>query len=276
MSYRVNKESFVDFQIRDSSGDLVRTFTAWSAGGNGTATWDGKNNAGNWVGDGTFTVSAQPRNRAGEEGNTESLTVRVLTTMRAPAVSPVHFYAADGDNLAKSTTFSVTLTKPASFTWKVVNASGATVRTRMTDESLGAGALTWAWDGKNDAGQYVPDGVYYTVMTASTAAGAYSHSLAVDARAFRVSPVATPPFARGTKTKVFMYSAEPLSAKPKLRVALPGLSAKVYYTYAAKGGGWYATVKFPATAQPGTAVFTVFGFDSAGTRQESQFSYQLK
>ena len=275
MSYQVNKESFVDFEVRNSANDVVRSFTAWTRGGYGTATWDGKNNAGNWVNDGTFNVRATPRNRAGEEGQTRSLDVKVLTTMRAPTVSPNHFYPSDGDNFAATTTFSVTLTQAAAFTWTVVDGNGNTVRTRMTDQNLGTGTHIWAWDGKDDSGAYVPDGVYYTVMAAATSAGAYSHSLPVDVRAFRISPLATPPFSRGTKSKIYVFSAEPLTGKPKLRVTLPGLAGKTYSMYKG-GGGWYATVKFLGSAQAGAAQFKVFGFDSAGVRQESNFTFQLK
>ncbi len=275
MTYRVNKEAFVDFTVRNAAGDAVRNFSSWSRSGNGTAVWDGKNNAGSWVADGDYTVTGRPRNRAGEEGGNQSLSVRVLTTMRAPTVAPAHFYAADGDGLAPTSTFSVTFTQAATFSWNVVNQNGDTVRTRMVDQSVGTGVQSWAWDGKNDAGAYVPDGTYYTVMTAATASGAYSHKLPVEVRAFRLTPQVAAPFTRGPKVKFFVYSAETLSAKPKVRVTMPGLAAKTYTTYA-MAGGWYANVAVPLAAQVGAATFTVFGFDSASVRQESTFTFQVR
>jgi flagellar hook assembly protein FlgD len=276
MTYRVNKEAFVDFTVRNGSGDVVRNFTSWSPEGNATAVWNGRNNAGNFVSDGEYTLTGRPRNRAGEEGGTESVSVRVLTTMRAPTVLPAHFYAADGDAVAATTTFSVNITRPAALSWKVVDSNGDTMRTFMADQNVGTGLQTWVWDGRNDGGAYVPDGMYYTVMTAATSAGTYSHKLPVDVRAFRASPVATPPFLRGTKSKFFVFSAEPLAAKPKIKVTLPGLAPKTYSTYA-KNGGWYAAIVYPTTAQAGTATYTVFGFDKVtGLRQESTFTFQVK
>lgn len=276
MSYSVDKEAFVDFVVRNGSGDVIRTFSTWSPAGNGSATWDGKDNAGGWVGDGQYAVSGAPRNRAGEEGSARTINVKVLTTMRAPTVSPAHFYAADADALAPTTNLSVTLEQPATFTWNIVDANNNPVRTKASNVDTDAGLQTWAWDGKNDAGAYVPDGTYYSVMTAATSAGAYSHRLPVDVRAFRVTTAATAPFSRGTQTKVVVFSAEKLSSKPKIKVWVPGLTAVTYGTYKQAGGSYYVTVKLPATAQPGTVRMNVFGFDAAGQRQATDYFFELK
>ena len=115
--------------------------------------------------------------------------------------------------LPRTATLSVNLTQPATFTWKVVNGSGNTVRTNVANASLGAGQQTWAWDGRDDAGAYVPDGTYYSVMTAATAAGTYTHSLPVEARAFRLTRVVAGPVVRGVKVKHLVYSAEQLSTR---------------------------------------------------------------
>ena len=276
MSYSVDKEAFVDFVVRNASGDAVRRFSTWSPAGNGSATWDGKNDAGGWVGDGQYTVTGVPRNRAGEEGTARTINVKVLTTMRAPSVSPAHFYAADGDALAPTTNLSVSLEQPATFTWKIVDANNNAVRTKVSNAEANAGLQTWTWDGRNDAGGYVPDGTYYSVMTAATSAGAYSHRLPVDVRAFRLTTAASAPFTRGTQTKVVVFSAEKLSSKPKIKVWVPGLTALTYGTYSQAGGSYYVTVKFPATAQPGTVRMNVFGLDGAGQRQSTDYYFELK
>jgi flagellar hook assembly protein FlgD len=276
ISYAVDKEAFVDFVVRTAAGDVIRTFSTWSPAGSGNATWDGKNDAGGWVADGQYTVTGTPRNRAGQEGSARTINVKVLTTMRAPTASPAHFYAADGDAVAATTKLSVTLEQPATFTWKIVDANNDPVRTKASSVDTAAGLQTWAWDGKNDAGAYVPDGTYYSVMTAATAAGAYSHRLPIEVRAFRLTTAATAPFSRGTQTKVVVFSAEKLGSKPKIKVWVPGLTAVTYGTYKQAGGSYYVTVKLPAKALPGTVRMNVFGFDAAGQRQATDYFFELK
>lgn len=275
LNYTVNKETFVDWQVQDSSDNVVRSFTSWSTAGQGMAVWDGKNDAGGYVPDGTYTLTGTPSSRAGNAGNPLSIDVQVLTTMASPATSPNLFYAGDGDNLAPTTTLSVTLTKPATLTWTIVDSNNNVVRTKMTDASVGAGKLSWTWDGKDDSNNYVAQGTYYSVTTAATDAGTYSQSVAVDARAFRLQSVVSAPFARGTNVKFTISSAESLLAKPKVRVTLPGLAAKTYSTTTVAGGGYSLTVNISASAQAGTATFHVTGTDANSVAQSTDYTFQL-
>jgi hypothetical protein len=98
----------------------------------------------------------------------------------------------------------------------------------------------------------------------------------VEVRAFRLTTAATAPFTRGTQTKVTVFSAEGLSAKPKIKVWVPGVTAVTYGTYKQAGGSYYVTVKFPATAQPGTVRMNVFGTDTAGQRQATDYYFELR
>lgn len=278
LTFTVDREAFVDMVVTNGAGGVVRNLSGWSPGGSGKSTWDGKKNDGAVVGDGDYTVTATPRNRAGTTGAPQSVDLKVLTAMRAPAVTPTVFYAADGDNLAPTTKFSVTLDREATFWWKVVDGNGNVVRTYINGVTTNPGSMNWTWDGRDGNGVYVPDGTYYSVMTATTAAGTYSHSMAVDARAFRVTPAVPAPFVRGTKVKFFVASAEALmpTTKPKLKVSLPGVLAKTYSTYNVATGGYYATVTFPTTAQAGTFHVLAMGTDSAGLKQQTDYVFQLQ
>ncbi len=278
LGYTTNKETFVDWQITNSAGAVVRSFSSWSLGGSGTAAWDGKKDDGTYVSDGTFTVTATPSSRAGNAGDPESVDVKVLTTMRNPAVSPGLFYPQDGDSLAPRATMTVTLTQPATLSWVVTDKNNNIVRTNMSNASVGAGNQSWQWDGKNDSNAYVPDGTYYSVMTAATTAGTYSQKVVVDARAFRLVPAVSGPYTRGQKVVFVVYSAETLSAtavKPKIRVSLPGLADKTYTTTKQADGGFKVTITFTATAAAGTTQFHVMGTDTNGQAQYTDYSYQL-
>ena len=195
--------------------------------------------------------------------------------MASPAASPTQFYAADGDGLAPATNLSVRLTQPATLSWVVVDRNNNVVRTNLTGAATAAGTQTWRWDGKNAAGAYVPDGTYYSLMTAATSSGTYSQRVAINVMAFRLVPALSGPFVRGTKVKFSVFSAETLAAKPKVRVTMPGLAPKTYGTSNLAGGGFVVTITFPVTASAGTAQFVVTGTDTGAGVQSSSFSYQL-
>jgi flagellar hook assembly protein FlgD len=276
VSFSVNKEAFVDFEVRHSSGNVVRTFTSWSPGGTGSATWDGRRDDGDMVNDGNFTITAKPRNRAGEEGATSTVNVKVLTTMRAPSATPSLFFASDGDSLASATSMSVNLTQAATFSWKLVDGAGDTVRSNMNNVNVGAGLQTWNWDGRDGSGAFVPDGTYYSVMTATTAAGTYSHSVPVEMRAFTLTSTVPGPVQRGVKVKYLISSAEPLTGKPKVRVFAPGLAVKVWTTAKVAGGGFQVSIKVGAAAQAGTVQMRVQGTDSTGAVQYTDYFFPLQ
>ncbi|MEX2548090.1 MAG: FlgD immunoglobulin-like domain containing protein, partial [Chloroflexota bacterium] len=224
LSFTVDREAFVDMTVKNESGNVVRTLSAWSPSGSGKATWDGKNGNGAFVPDGDYTVTAVPHNRQGTEGNDESVDVMVMTTMKSPSVTPNLLHASDGDNFAKNTTLSVNLESAATFWWKIADANGNVVRTHLNGVNANPGNTSWQWDGRDTNGAFVPDGTYYSVTTTATTAGTYFHSLPVYVGAFRLATTTvTPPFVRGTKAKFLVYTAEPLAAKPKVKVYAPGV-----------------------------------------------------
>ena len=276
-SYTTNKETFVDWQVTNAGGDVVRSFSTWTQGGTGAASWNGKKDDGTYVSDGTFTVTATPSSRAGNNGDPETATVKVLTTMASPGATPNIFYPQDGDGLAPRTTMTVTLTQPATFSWVVVDKNNNVVRTNVSGASVGAGNQSWQWDGKNDSGAYVPDGLYYSVTTAATGAGTYLQRVAVDVRAFRLTPSAGP-LTRGTKVTVVVNSAEALSAsalKPKVKVTWPGVAAKTFSTTKQADGSFKVTMTVPAGAQASSALFHVFGTDTNGQVQYTDYTFNL-
>jgi len=276
LKFSVDKEAFVDMVVRNGSGEVVRTLTGWSPGGAGKATWNGKNGSGDFVADGPYTVTATPHNRAGTEGNTKNVDVNVFTTMKSPSVAPAHFYAADGDSFAAKTDMKVTLQAPATFWWKVADKDGNVVRTFVNGIVTGAGQQTASWDGKDGAGSYVPDGTYYSVTTTETPSGTYYHSLPIDVKAFRLTTAATMPLKKGAKVKFFVYTAEPLSARPKIKVTWPGLLPKTFSTSAVATGGYSVAITMPATAGTGQVQFRVQGTDTGAKFQFTDYYMPLQ
>ncbi len=273
LDYTVSEASYLDFVVTDGDGNTVRDFTAYAAAGDGSTTWDGKGADGKVVPEGRYTITVTPTDLAGNVGDAQTTAAKVLLAMKSPKSAPALFYARDGDALASSTTLSVTLTEPATMSWKIVDANGDTVRTLVDAVDYPAGAASATWDGKDDSGAYVPDGVYTQWVTASTDAGTYSNKLDVTVMAFKVTaPTWTGP--AGTKVTFTITSAEPLTGWPVIQVRQPGLT--MYKGAPVK----YSSTKFKVTItlKAGTAgqvAIKLTGTDTGGGVQTQTVYFTL-
>lgn len=61
-------------------------------------------------------------------------------------------------------TLTLNLTGEALITIVIVDSNGNTVRTLVAEAAKSTGSYDFVWDGKNDAGEVLPDGVYYFVI----------------------------------------------------------------------------------------------------------------
>jgi flagellar hook assembly protein FlgD len=274
VSYVVDREAFVDFKVLNSANNVVRQMTNWSAAGPGQGTWDGKKDNGDLVNDGLFKIVATPRDRLGNTGASSSVEVRILTALRAPAATPAHFYAADNDELAPTTTLSVQLDQQADLSWRIVDGSNAVVRTLASHVMTLPGDLRWTWDGRDSDGEFVPDGRYFSVMTATTGQGTQTHRVAVDVGAFRITSALTSA-ARGEQVKFVIYAAEP-GARPKLKVTQPGLATTTWWTTRVAPGKFRVIVNLQSGGSAGTVLLRAVGFDANDQKQFTDGTFQVK
>lgn len=272
MRYSVSEGSFVTADVRKQDGTSVRRFTAWSAAGPGTTVWDGRNGNGKVVKDGKYDIIVTAKDRSGNESEPATTSIKLLTAMKAPKASPILFYAADGDALAPSTSLGVTLNKETTLTWRIQNASGDVVRRGMVDEVLPAGAAGWTWDGLDDSGAPVPDGVYSSIVTANTSEGTYSHKLVVRVMPFNLK--AKMKVTAGQVQTITLLTAEPVSGWPRIEIKQPGKA--VYKLYPVR----YSTTKFKAkwtvkAGNPGPVKITVTTTDTGGGVQVKTYKATL-
>jgi flagellar hook assembly protein FlgD len=188
------------FEIFDESGNLVRTYknkelrvetqgfknimNRLIAGKGGvevppTLRWDGIFDSGDIAGDGTyyFVISATDDN-----GNTESgprHTVMVDSTPPQITIEeiadPEKIFSPDGDGNKDTLTIAQTGSEEDLWEAGIFNASGAKVKN--FNISSGSPALI-TWDGTDDEGHIVADGVYsYRISAVDKAANAESASL---------------------------------------------------------------------------------------------------
>ena len=275
LHHTVTRASYLDVTVRNDAGGAVRTFTVWSAAGASASRWDGRANAGAVVPDGQYTLTYVPRDQAGATGEPASASVLVLTAAALGNPTRSALFASDNDTLARATTFKVTLNQPCRVTWRIVDASGATVKSLRAGEQVPAGTLSFSWDGRDDRGSWVPDGTYRSVVSAQTGLGAYSQELSVFVGAFQVDASNAAP-ARGEKVTLNVISTESLQRNPTVTVRQDGFDAWSVTARQVAPRRYRVSITLPAGWPAGTVEFEVVGVDSQGGRQSSLVSLPLQ
>ena len=259
--------------VLDASDAKVDSLAVAVGSGTATLAWDGRNAGGAVVADGLYTITFTAEDEAGNRSQPQSRTVAVYGALGRVRASKTLFFPQDGDNLAAKVTFSFDLARVTTVTWTVVNAAGTVVRTIMADQSLGAGPHSFAWDGRNDAGAFVPRGAYTTVVRAADGDLVTTQPVSVRADAFRITPSDTTP-ARRQRITVTITSAEALKAAPRLAVYQPGIGAWSVATRKVSTGVYRVTITLKASPK-GTLRLKAYGTDSGGRSQCSSLSIPL-
>jgi len=130
-------------QIKDASGNVVRTIAGNNGMGKHQYQWDGLDKNGEKLADGTYTVVATA---------TTSQGAAVNTTISTPSPSP-------------GAAFSYTLKSDAASCQVVIKDSSGTIVRTLTGPS-DAGRHEMKWDGKDKNGKFMPDGAYTVEVAA--------------------------------------------------------------------------------------------------------------
>jgi flagellar hook assembly protein FlgD len=159
--------------IKDPSGSAVRTFT-----GSATSisqTWDGRDNNGAIVSDGSYTYQLD----AIGTGTTTTASPKTGPIVVDAVISNVGITSNTiNTQAAETTTVFFSLTSQATVTFSIIpekqGSNGSPVY--QTGKVCPAGACSFTWDGKDNTGKVVPDEAYLFVLTVSNGAhtGGYS------------------------------------------------------------------------------------------------------
>jgi flagellar hook assembly protein FlgD len=259
--------------VTDAGGATVDHAAVTVSGSAGTISWDGRDTAGAYVPDGTYTLSFVAKDRAGNRSVPQARSVNVFGALGYVASSKTVFFPQDGDSLGRTTTLSIRLRSAATVTWSVRTPAGALVRTIKDDEALAAGTHTFSWDGRDDAGALVPRGSYRAVATATDGTLGAGQAASVVADAFRIAASDATP-GRGQRITITATTAEPLGSAARLRVYQPGIAAWDATMTKVATGVYRVTVTLKSS-QTGTLRFRVAGYDSSGSFQGSTVSLAL-
>ena len=136
------------------------------------------------------------------------------------------------------------------------------VRTIWTGRSLGAGAHTWTWNGRNDAGAFTGPGTYTLRVTARSGIGTtvLTRDILVDAYAVSLSSASV---RAGQTLSITVIPTEAPAGAPAVTFKQPGRPA-VRRTATASGGGRYRVSFVVARGSAGTGTVTITGRDSRG------------
>lgn len=275
LRYRLSESSSLRVSVeRVSNGNIVRTLSGWSSSGRGSLAWDGRKDTGEIASDGRYRIHVTPTDRAGNVGETARLVVRVLTALKAPAASPALFDSTDGDAIG-STTFRARLTRPATITWQVLDASGQLVRTGISDQEVTDARTTFTWDGLDDQGLPVARGTYRARVSATTAQGTYAHVTSVKVMPFLMT-ASTWTLKRGQTAKLRITAAEAVAGKPVISVKQPGLEAFRLRVTKVSSTSFTASLKARSGGSTGRIRIFISSIDESGGSQEQKYVLKLR
>jgi flagellar hook assembly protein FlgD len=257
----------------DTAGATTGSFGITVGTSGGTLTWDGRTSSGSYAKDGAHTIRIVARDRAGNASAAQSRTVDLYGSLGFVAASRTLFFPQDGDGLTRDTSLSFKLKSPATVSWVVTSSAGTPVRTIKTDEALVAGTYAFTWNGRDDAGAYVPRGVYYSSVTATNGTQAATQRVALRADAFAVTISDTTP-ARGQTVTIRAASAEGLDTTPRVRVYQPGIGAWSVTMRKVDTRVYKVSLKLRSSGT-GTVTFKVYADDSNGVRQATSIKLAL-
>ncbi|MFH1475428.1 MAG: glycosyl hydrolase family 18 protein [Chloroflexota bacterium] len=242
----------------------TKVIRSWTISGTaGAVTWNGRDAAGRTVADGRYTVAVTGSDALANRARV-AIFLFVDRTVGRLRWDRAAFFPQDADRLAPTATVSVKVARSARLTLRVLDASGAVVRTAWTNRAFAAGTAAWRWDGRTAAGTWAKPGRYVAELTAVSWLGTTVLRRTVVADAFTTSLSSAAPRA-GSRLSVTFRSVEPLAATPTASLRQAGRSAVRMTVVRLADGFWRATATVAAGA-PGPAAVTLVGRDTAGGR----------
>ena len=275
VSHALNERGAIRLVVTGAGGGpTVRSVTIPVArAGAGSIAWDGRDDGGNYVPDGDYSLTLTPLDRARNAGPARSVDVTVFGAFVGLSPLPVRFYPQDGDALAPRTVARFSLGAAANVTLRVVNTAGTTVRTISGPQPAGPVAI--AWDGRTDGGGFAPQGLYRIVVVASVGGRAETHATSVRAAAFELRPSATT-VRRGKKMTLTVITSEPLKGRPTLRVRQPGLGVYAVKLTRIGSSTYRAKWTLKSRGRAGKLLLTITGTDAAKGRNSTALVLRIR
>ncbi|MDR3247319.1 MAG: cell envelope biogenesis protein OmpA, partial [Treponema sp.] len=157
--------------VLTSSGTAVRSFEG-SATVPASLSWNGRDNAGNPVPDGSYSARIELRYVQGNQPTAAS-TPFTLDTLapKAELSAPYTIFSPNNDGKRDSIPLNVRTEGDDEWEGSIANAQGQRIRSWNWRGSLSAEGAAPEWDGTDEAGNSVPDGTYQFILSSTDEAG---------------------------------------------------------------------------------------------------------
>ena len=277
VAHRLSEGAFVEIKAK-KDGNVVRRWSTWALKGAGSLAWDGRKDNGAYAPEGKYNLILTPTDRAGNRGDSASVQVKVLNSMRSPTANPALFWARDGDALAQTSALKAKITRDATVSWIIRDRHGNVVRKGIDAQPWSPGDARFVWDGKDDGGAFVPDGRYSARIRVQRPTGSYAHELTVRHMPWMMwTPKWT--LRRGDTVVLKFTTAEPLKAKPVVTANQPGIAKyavpKKKVTKIASNQ-YKVVLKTKAKGKAGDMKVRILGVDKGGRNNSKVFTLRLK
>ena len=253
----------IEVGVRNAGGDLLRNFSTTVSSGAFSIPWDGKDNDGALVPDGTYDVRLVPVDAVGNRGSSETISVRSVSLLGAVKTSRTVFFPQDRDALGSTSVLSFAINRAATVTWTIRNANGDVVDTRLADAALEAGTQSLTFNGRTVEDVLLPAGKYTSHVTATEGDTTVSQSVGFEMNAFAITSSTSTP-KRGKSITITAKPAESLAGSVTMSIWQPGKAAWTVKMTKLSSGSYRATVTLKTGGSAGTLKLSVQAKDAKG------------
>ncbi|MBN2739189.1 MAG: OmpA family protein [Spirochaetales bacterium] len=165
ISQETSEEDLWTGEIRNARNQVVKSMT-WRGKADSSFVWDGRNNSGSLIEDGSYNYKLFSTDKAGNAGQSDIVAFQ-LNTEETPVIlsTDLSAFSPNNDGIKDVITISPYLKSSTGvdrYEYTILNASGKAVRAnRGTNKEPG----NFVWNGKDDAGLVVADGEYKAQLT---------------------------------------------------------------------------------------------------------------
>lgn len=153
--------------IHSEAGTVVKTFEDKKALPK-SFSWNGTDDSGNLCSDGFYYVSLYTLSKNDKETNVSTRTFELDTAYPSIAVStPYLLYSPNADGKKDALPITISSSSEALWTGKIVGENGEVVRSYSWNNAV----PSFAWDGTDENGNLVDDGIYEFSVTSTDNAG---------------------------------------------------------------------------------------------------------
>jgi flagellar hook assembly protein FlgD len=253
----------IELGVRDADGDLLRNFSTTVSSGAFSIPWNGKDNDGAVVPDGTYDVRLVPVDAAGNRGSSETITVRAISLLGAVKTSRTVFFPQDRDALGSTSNLSYRINRQATVTWTIRNAAGDVVDTRIAGGVRAGGSYSFTFKGRTVDGVLLPAGKYTSHVTATDGDITVSQGVGFEMNAFAITSSTQTP-KRGKSITITAKPAESLGGSVTMSIWQPGKTAWTVKMTKLSSGSYRATVTLKTGGSAGTLKLSVQAKDAKG------------